>query len=241
MLPFKNIDAVICSFPKSGRIWLRQILGHYLTSQFNLNEDQKAIFRWSKKYTNIPTVVARHKFSLIDKILSCNAKIIFLIRDPRDTVVSWYHWKTNRQNLRQMNISNFIRDNQFGINHIIKYLNTRMIYADKQKFKHILTYKELHKNTKLTINNLLNFLNISINNKNISHAIQNASFSNMRSEELSGKYSLKNDQFNNENAFKTRKGRIGSYKTELSQEDVNFCNAEIKKNLHQKIINYYSV
>ena len=230
MLAFKNIDAIICSFPKSGRTWLRQILGHYVINQFNLNEDPKAIFKWSKKYSNIPTVVSRHKLRLIDKILFFNTKIIFLIREPRDTVVSLYHWETNRGNLRSMNISNFIRDTRYGINRIIRHLNTTMIYADKKKFSHILTYEELHKNTKLTLNNLLNFLNININDVNISKAIQKASFSNMRSEELSGNYTLKKDQFNNENAFKTRKGRIGSYKNELSQEDVNFCNAEIKKN-----------
>ncbi len=83
---------VVLSFPKSGRTWLRAILGKYLelthgivfTTEFdNVARDK------------LPKIKFTHN---LHRMSYFSGKIIFLTRDPRDVVVSYYYQKKYRDN-----------------------------------------------------------------------------------------------------------------------------------------------
>ena len=68
-------------------------------------------------------------------------------------------------------------------------------------------------------------------NKNINEAIEFGSFDNMRKMEINKTFKDKRMQArdkNNVNTFKTRKGRVGSYKEELSSKEIKFINEEVR-------------
>ena len=96
-------DAVIVSFPKAGRTWLRMMLDEL--------ELPVAHTHAGAKRAELP-----ERTAFVDK------RVVLLIRDPRDTVVSAYHQETKRVDQKYPgSISDFIRDPRMGIERIIEF------------------------------------------------------------------------------------------------------------------------
>lgn len=123
----RNADVFIVSFPKSGRTWLRVMVGKVLSEKF------------SRPFTvelekladeNVPYIRMIHDGSNAvaqpletDKRKYKNKGVVFLARDPRDTVVSYYFHLAKRDRRFSGDIADFIRDERFGIERIIDFMN----------------------------------------------------------------------------------------------------------------------
>src|SRR5438105_10412609 len=134
-------DAIILSVPKSGRTWLRAFLCAYFCKRFGLEFTLRP-----ERYEEpgIPRLVFSHdlfehrtKGALWDRLRGKylvprrelrRAKIILLVRDPRDCFVSLYLQLTKRDpnapiELKQRSVSEMLRDRRFGVRAIIKTMN----------------------------------------------------------------------------------------------------------------------
>ena len=91
----------IISFPKSGRTWLRMLLGKAVCRKYGLDENLMVNTYKLTGAAGISPVIFTHDDSSIkhghrhdrletDKSRYRNQKVIFLIRDPRDVIVSCY-------------------------------------------------------------------------------------------------------------------------------------------------------
>jgi len=156
----------LCSYPKSGRTWLRFILANYLNQIFNLNltldfwtlftllpnggsHPQKGlpVYKFAHK-TDIPVIISSHglwqdRFN--------KGKIIFLLRSPTDLLISYYCHLFYSMGVYHENIHNFIRDPEMGIAHLIVYLNQWSQHLDLNQ-THILSYEQMQSNTEKNCN-----------------------------------------------------------------------------------------
>ncbi len=229
-------DNYILSYPKSGRTWVRYFLGQYLSKYYKIS-----------LYTNYFTIIKRHKeiprfhfthgnffnesiddFEETVNLLS-NKKVLFLIRDPRDTVVSFYHHNQNRLaflDSKGLSVSDFIRHPRLGISRIVEYMNYIEDNRDRFKFYQVVKYEEL-KGDYRKFEDIINFLDIDMSEECFVFAKEESEFQKMKKVEAKGLVSdhlLKLGDKKNENSYKVRKGVVGGFRDELSDEDIDFCN-----------------
>lgn len=161
-------------------------------------------------------------------------KVIFLVRDPRDTVVSAYHDAMNRDKIFDKGISQFIRDPHFGIEKVLRFHQLCFKNQPLVEKSTILSYEALQRDTSGEMLKAIQLLNWKVSDQELQQAIEFNSFQNMKKMEETGDvkktytYALSPGNSQNSNSFKVRKGQIGGYKEELNDEDIQFCNNMMK-------------
>src|SRR5436309_5659283 len=130
-------DAIIVSVPKSGRTWLRAFVCAYFCKRFGLEFTLRP-----ERYRDprVPRLIFSHdlfehrtKGGLWDRLRGkyllprtelSRAKIVLLVRDPRDCFVSLYLQITRRDpnapvELKQKGVGHMLRDVSFGVRAIL--------------------------------------------------------------------------------------------------------------------------
>jgi hypothetical protein len=214
-----NKDVLVISFPKSGRTWLRVMMDR-LNIKLNYSHDETS---HAERISLGDLSRSKDKYR--------NKKIIFLVRDPRDTVVSGYFQAVKRINVYNGPISEFIRDEKHGIEKILEFhhiwFNNRLIPKDFLSIR----YEDMHADCISVLRKIMDFLQIRhISEDQLKESIQFAEFENMKKLERQGFFSnkygsiLSPANINDEESFKVRKGKIGGYVDYLNQDDITYCN-----------------
>ena len=234
-------DYVIVSFQKCGKTWLRMMLSRVLSEKFNIKKIMLDLQYMTLFKKGAPNILISHGGSIKDnnninfqKIFK-NKKIIFLVRDPRDIVVSLYHGSRTRDKTYDGgNISTFIRDGNSGFSKIINFMNA---WANDLQNRNrdnyiIIKYENLKKDAARELRRIFNFMELDIEDHYLHEAVNYGSFDNMRKLEVQQEikdYRMLPGNLNDPNSFRTRKGKIGSHKEELSIEDIGYINQEMLK------------
>lgn len=213
------MDACI-SFPKSGRTWLRVML-----------DECHVPLEWTH-------AGAGHGPALpIGKLTTKEARkydrMLFLHRDPRDTVVSGFHQKMLRRGGYRGTISDFIRDSRHGIEKIVRYNAMWIAFANAHPKMTVESYEELTANTVETLSRIIAYFGRAINEQHIQETVDRNQFHKMQDRERKGHYAktygkiLSPADPNLPNSFKVRKGKVAGYLEELSDVDIDYCNRAI--------------
>ncbi len=247
-------DALVISVPKSGRTWLRILLGKLFALHFNLEIEETNIIFLDKLASICPEIPLIRFFHddrpqwktpdelSIDKTDYKSKKVIFLVRDIRDILVSLYFEKTKREHLYysgerkyEGDLSSYIRCDIGSLKTIIKYYN---IWAENINIPAnflLVRYEDMQKNPQEEMAKIIDFLEIGkIPDKIMSEAINYASFTNMRKLEESDNFNhfiLKAGDKNEPESYKTRRGKVGGFVDYLSQTDIDYINQKIKAEL----------
>ena len=235
----QTCSALILSFPKSGRTWLRYFLGKYYSLLYSVPVN---IFLHEEIHPKAPRILFSHDRSLLH--LLKGRKLVILLRDPRDTIVSYYYQCTKRQPIFKGNISSFIKDPVLGILPTIHFMNR--LYEDSKNHKGTLVvyYEDFRKSPKTTFPKLLRFLDIPLKQKIVLEALAFSDFKNMHKMEKGGGFAAKQLQAidkKKKSTYKVRKGKIGGYKDELSKKDVTYLENCVRDHLHQALKKKYKV
>lgn len=256
----EKIDAFVISFPKCGRTWLNFMLGKLFENHLNLSgiSAQKSFdlnLYHSFFPDKIPHIAFTHdgnqNFFRTAKQLKTNknkynkAKVIFLVRDPRDVIVSSYYEKTKRSNLGNREktfwkpikgtISDYVYEKHGGIDTIIEFYNIWYRNKNIPKSFMLLKYEDLHINTLHELSRIIDFLELDgISESSKKYAITNSSFQNMRTIESNGFAldKLKPANSDDINTYKTRSGKIGDYVNHLNENEIEYLSNKIKYTLN---------
>ncbi len=240
----READIYVVSFPKAGRTWLRVLLGKYFCQKYGVSDNlMLEIYQLTKK-AGLPTMLFTHdKSSLMEAIpyshLSFNRKkyqgkkVVFLVRDIRDVLVSNYFQATQRNKIYQGTISQFIRDEKWGAKKVIAFYNLWHRNKNIPLDFLVVRYEDIHQDPFSQLKKILTFCGIrGIDKGIIKKSVLFASFDKMRKKEKEGSFNesiLKPGKANSEESFKTRKGKVGGYKDYLSDSDIVYIQKKIKE------------
>jgi hypothetical protein len=245
-------DVYVVSFPKSGRTWLRTILGNALHGQFGQTPlDPTSVHHMWMFDRRIPRIVFTHDMDAhlhrADAIQWSgrkygNRKTIILIRDPRDTIVSLYFEMSKRVHAYDGTISDFIRQEEGGIASLITFLNLWMANFASLPKKLMIRYEDLHSRPVETVEAVLRFAGISeINRDVVDRALERSSFGVMRDMEASGAVPhvrLRPGDPADLQSYKVRSGKVGGYRDHLSPEDCRYLDEQIAASLTDSLAIY---
>jgi len=239
--------AIVLSVPKSGRTWIRTFLCAYFCKlhgrEFTLRPE-----RYGEP--GIPRLVFSHdlfehrtKGDLWDRVRGKylvpkrelqRAKIVLLVRDPRDCFVSLYVQMTRRDptapaKFQKKTVSDLLRDERFGIPGIIRAMNDWLHeFAGRNNFM-IIRYEALRASPAEHFRELLAVLGETAPDMSIfQEALDFSQFENMQKLEAAGAFDSKillPGDVRDPESFKVRRGKIGGYREYLPAEDQEYAAA----------------
>ncbi|WP_221558176.1 sulfotransferase domain-containing protein [Qipengyuania qiaonensis] len=247
-------DGYVLSYPKSGRTWLRTMLGSMVCSQYGLKIDNPMeLQHFWKLSSDIPNIGFTHddspnlKFGHeVDKDKSRyrNKRVLLLTRDPRDVLVSYYFDAKNRMKVIDCDISTYIHREKGSIDAIVAFYNSwaeaRFVPRD---FLWV-SYEDMHSDPRQVLLSTAGFFGLPAPDGTLlEETVEKASFRNMRKAELHDSFGherLRPADPQNPESFKVRRGKVGGFVDYLSSEDIAYIDAYIDRNLHPFFACYFS-
>jgi hypothetical protein len=234
----------VLSYPKSGRTWLRVMIGRVFVHHYRLSEDQIFDEKTMALAAGLPPVdfshdetsnsEGRHIDNLSPTKESYAGKhVLLLVRDPRDVVVSCFFQATRRKSRYEGDIHTFIRSETHGIKKIIRYFQIWETNQSVPASFTLLKYEDMHNDSQTSLRSALNFMGAAdVPDELIEEAIEFSSFEKMKEMERSN--SLKNKKLrpgdkNDPESFKVRKGKIGGYEEYLDDDDIAYCGEALRE------------
>ena len=240
----------LISFPKTGVTWLKFMLTQILTKAYNLECNLTVdLHKLSRKNSQVPKIVWTHDSSHIlsekgtrndvEEIFSYGNRfkyrkncVILLVRDPRDIVVSHYHQVTKRTDipLKFNSISEFVQHKHYGIQRIVRFYQIwdRNRWVPKDVL--IVRYEDLLTDGPAILTKILNFIGVKNFDTTIVNQVYEASQADkMRKLEMQGQVEGMKFFGAEQNYLKVRRAQSGSYEDELSEDDIQYCNEQMRK------------
>lgn len=241
-------DFCIVSYPKCGRTWLRVMLQKYLElvgpslQHFNdkslLSISGNKIAKFEHDQSNWVPAPLRIEQLSFNTYKYSHKKVVFLVRDPRDVLVSsWYHLRY-RERIYKEDLSAFIRDDLVGIHKVVAFMNMWVENSHVPDEFFLLTYEQMHSEPIASFRKSLEFMGINVELEALQTAVEESSFDKMKRMESKGILKepwMKPGSKNLRNSMKIRKGKVGSFHEELSEEDIRFLNDVIRNKLCSKL------
>jgi hypothetical protein len=242
-------EIVVLSAPKSGRTWIRTFLCAYLCKRYGL---EFTLQPGRYNHPGFPRVTFSHdRFEhrtkgnrwdrlrgkyLVPRRELRRAKIILLVRDPRDCFVSLYLQMTRRDPsadsaLKQKSVSELLRDKRFGIRGIVRAMNDWLDeFSDRKDFT-IVRYEALRASPAEHFRDLLAVIGETTPYMSIfQEALEIYRFENMQKLEAAGVFDSKilhPGDVRDPESFKVRRGKVGGYREYLSVKDQQYAANEL--------------
>jgi hypothetical protein len=230
-------DAVVVSFGKSGRTWLRVLLSRVYQLQHGLGE--RAVIGFDNLHhqaAGVPKIMFTHDNYVKDytghrasKADFYDKKVVFLARDPRDVAVSQYFQWKYRMKPNKKEINAYPTDDlspyafvmsDAGLPKVIEFMNLWAEEARNIKDFMIVRYEDLRARPQETLARVLEFLGTPGSAAQIADAVNFASYDNMKQMEqqrvfwLSGGRLVPKDR-SNPNSYKVRRGKVAGYRDDF--------------------------
>jgi len=238
-------DVHIISFPKCGRTWLVLLVATVLQEHYGIRTRKPLRLRgyaWRRR--EIPYMLQHHDGGPeflrpdelpVDKGFYAGKRVVFLVRDPRDVLVSTYFQKSRRNYNFTGTLAEYVRHPVGGIETIVRFYNIWAANRDVPRDFLLMTYEDLHRDTAGELRRLIEFLGIAgVDPATVDRAVEFCRFDNMRRLEAGnelGSPALAARDASDEETFKTRKGQVGGYTEYLTREDIAYIDDIIETRL----------
>jgi hypothetical protein len=249
-----DFDVYLLSYPKCGRTWVTLQIGRAISQHFVPNLLKLSTFGESLR--EVPHIRLTHddqphrkrpdELSPSREKLA-GKKVILMVRDPRDVIVSYYHHKSRREPLRDFwwfqkkrkethsrfegTLADFLAQDIGGFDTLLRY------YAIWEKARHtpgsfmLLRYEDMQTDPAGELRRVLDFSGLSqITDAEVKEAVEYASFHNMRKIEAGEEvksFKLKAGDVNDPNSYKVRRGKVGGYRDELTPAQIERLEAKM--------------
>jgi hypothetical protein len=235
---FATADIVFLSPAKSGRTWLRAMLSHVYHLSYGTPVDQLVSRdRFHRLEPRIPRFFVSHAtsgpFSLRRRLTPRGLRrktVVCLVRDPRDTVVSFFHQRGHRK--KQASGSAESRTDATLTDDYIKVALAPVVakvsrleaLAAAHQDGHLFRYEDLHADPAAELGRLLCILgHHDVPQSHIEAAVAFAAFDQLQQREAAGFFrsdNLRPTDAAEPNSFKVRRGKVGGYRDELTAEQI---------------------
>lgn len=242
-----RIDAILASYPKSGRTWFRFILSSYLAGAFGLKPapDLHSMFRVMPNFDMDPVrglpafAFARHQprpplvavsHLPYSRLRFRSLPVIFMLRDPRDVMVSSYFHATRQKHRFSGDIDGFLGHPDQGVASLTRYLNGWA--AGLQHRRHILvSYEDLSRDPQGQTERVLGFLGLKADPQALAQAVEAARFQKMQElERATGLPGHDYDRSDGE-SLRMRRGKVGGFADYLSPDQIRLVEAACDRQL----------
>lgn len=247
----RNADVIVVAPSKAGRTWLRIMTNKYLSLVFNvpfsiddLHKQQPSIPSiiyedWLWYHLRIATLKQRLRGRyIIPMHVLATKKIVMLVRDPRDIIVSAYFQESKREHGHKstdLSIAQYVHDRKRGIASVIKVLNLTHEKVTRCPQYMMLRYEDMKADATRELTRLLKFIGLSPDPRLVAEAVAFGDFNNMRKMELNDALNsakLRPGDKTDPNSFKTRKGKVGGYVEYFSADDLAYLDQQVAR-LHR--------
>jgi len=252
--PNKN-DVMVVSFPKTGTTWTREIVRRILY------KDSPASYQISKgceipflgyleagsetKYKVVDalnlerTVWGTHLVTDLlnmDTILNSGAKLIYVMRNPKDMVISYKRFVLGMPTMKHPGIKRFFPDSlEDFVKNFVEgkvpmfmkegewyphHIRSWMKYKDHPNV-HFVFYEDMKQNPSAEIRKISKHINAPLTEAELEEVVEKTSFNSMKKKAGSAM----------EAANMFRKGGVGGWKDHLSEELSQLIESKMKKDL----------
>ncbi len=244
--PSRKVESFVVSFPKFGRTWLRVLMA--VVEARLRGEEPKAVVReWLELeaprlagqrvlFTHALSANAHERREAMSHFLAYigDRPRLFLVRDPRDAVVSYYFQVAKRQRGTSIaDLGQFVRDPGYGIDRLLLFLRAcdHSLHTDPGP-RLVVAYEDLHRDPTAALGSALDFFGVSPSREVLTDAVAFGRFENMRRLEVEGALGpdtgrLAARDVNDSESLKTRRGVIGGYREHLVRADLEYVEERI--------------
>lgn len=235
----------LISYPKCGRTWLVLMIATAIQNEFgfrvknplrlrSLHSSSRGIPYIHQHHDGGPEFLFPEELKR-DKTFYSRRKVVFLVRDPRDVLVSSYFQKAKRNYNYEGTFSEYVHERCGGIETIVEFYN---IWAQNRAVPDdflLVTYEDMHDAADQQLRRVLDFLDLpKISEEVVAGAVHACSFDNMRRWEADNVYgtgALSARDTADPSTYKTRRGQIGGYQEYLHGDDLAYVNRIIEERL----------
>lgn len=233
----RRADGFLASFPKSGRTWLRFILANYLNRLhgLGLQLDLRSMFALipndvldpergvgAYPYRNrdeVPFLVMTHGGA--DRLLLARRPVLLLLREPKDTLVSYYFHLARRNRDVAQDLDAYLRSDQHGTPALCRYCNDWAEGIGRRPGM-LLGYERLRAEPEPAVAAVLEFFGIPVHPGFLDEAIAASSFAAMRRIEVAAGMPGRRYDRSDQESLRVRRGKIGGYADYLQPEQVAY-------------------
>ncbi len=238
---FRLAKVLLLCYPKSGSTWLQAMIAQYLDARYGARLTSfNEMFLRTLQVSGVETALRTHDdephvkpVSELeqDKSRYREKKVLLLVRDPRDVVVSYYFWATRgreedwRWEPFKGTADEFVHSPIGGLRTVIAFYNIWARNRHVPRDWMLVRYEELRADVMAQMRRVLAFLgDMAPSIPHLEQAIELARFENMRRLEdanLPGLTRPEHVPTGDHDAYKIRRGVIGGYVSYLRPETID--------------------
>ncbi|XP_034965027.1 amine sulfotransferase-like isoform X2 [Zootoca vivipara] len=230
----RDSDVFLFTYPKSGTVWTENILSLiYHEGHRNGMENLNILDRFLSleyKIRNVdyvshpsPRLFLSHlPYYLVPKGLkNRRAKVVYVVRNPKDVLVSYYHFSKIFVTLGKVEVEDFgIFMEKFLAGKVVASLwldHVEGWFSHRDDFNILfLTYEEMKKDLRSSVLKLCNFLGKRLTEKEVDAVVDQATFDKMKADPRANFEFLPPDMIDHSKGHFLRKGTIGDWKNMMT-------------------------
>ena len=233
----RHADAVIISFPKSGRTFVRAMLSRLFQRRFGIDERGLLEFPMLLRAApGVPRLLFTHAGDAMrtaDEIYLDPAdyehcRVVLLVRHPGDVAVSRYHHLKHRsrdrarRRLAGQPLETFVWSEQGDIPAIVRFMNQWAELARERTDVGIVRYEDFLSDPRSTLGDLASKIGITVDQADIADAAEFGALPNLKQREREGYFQssrLRAAKKGDDASYKVRSGSSGGYRKQLSPDN----------------------
>jgi hypothetical protein len=249
-------DYFLVSYPKSGRTWLRLMIGTAAIDHLRLPpQDPTDLHRIGTISNRFPTVQVTHDMQSTNiahgriqfrRGVYSKSRVVFLCRDPRDVLASSFYDQKYRR-MYEYDMPEFAHPDEMvdapagGLRSLLRFYNVWGENLPLVRDFLLVHYEDLKSDAATELRRTLEFLGLkNVSKESIAKAVGEGEFKTMRNAELEGKFQsrMAPPDPSNANTYKVRKGVVGGYVDDFSPHAIERMNRTIADELSDVFARY---